>query len=275
MAALDAFRAFDQGRTGELTCSELYAGLEWLGLSMTPAQIYELVRAIDSDGDGLISLADFRSAFQLEGDDADGGGGDAGGGDAVGDAPRDSQPGDDGGGEIQIAAKTIRELHDARAPGGAGGGGGARVTPVPLAALKRFKVKVQKVEAWPPGAVWTSRGMGARSEVAVWGPKQEKLGLRGRNREKLVIGHYGVAGLGDIASASRAAAKAGKRGSSAKGAKGGDETFSRFDALTLELTDQGVMRLSASEHLDHVRARDARAAPRAAVGRSAARRGSS
>ena len=90
---------------------------------MTPAQIYELVRAIDSDGDGLISLADFRSAFQLEGDDADGGGGDAGGGDAVGDAPRDSQPGDDGGGEIQIAAKTIRELHDARAPGGAGGGG--------------------------------------------------------------------------------------------------------------------------------------------------------
>ena len=59
MAALDAFRAFDQGRTGELTCSELYAGLEWLGLSMTPAQIYELVRAIDSDGDGLISLAEF------------------------------------------------------------------------------------------------------------------------------------------------------------------------------------------------------------------------
>ena len=78
---------------------------------MTPAQIYELVRAIDSDGDGLISLADFRSAFQLEGDDADGGGGDAGGGDAVGDAPRDSQPGDDGPepGEIQIQA-TKRKL---------------------------------------------------------------------------------------------------------------------------------------------------------------------
>ena len=40
--------------------AELYAGLSWLGLVMTPAQIYELVRAIDSDGDGLISFADFK-----------------------------------------------------------------------------------------------------------------------------------------------------------------------------------------------------------------------
>jgi hypothetical protein len=33
MFVLDAFRAFDSDRDGCLTCSELYGGLDWLGLT--------------------------------------------------------------------------------------------------------------------------------------------------------------------------------------------------------------------------------------------------
>ena len=66
MFALDAFRAFDSGRKGVLGCSELYGGLEWLGLTITPNEIYDLVRAIDSDHDGQVSLEDFCTAFHAD-----------------------------------------------------------------------------------------------------------------------------------------------------------------------------------------------------------------
>lgn len=42
--------------SGLLTCSELYGGLEWLGLSLTPDQIYAIVLYIDIDRDYLVSF---------------------------------------------------------------------------------------------------------------------------------------------------------------------------------------------------------------------------
>ena len=56
MMALDAFRAFDANRNGTLGCSEMYGGLTWLGLEIVPEEIYELVKIIDSDHDGRVSL---------------------------------------------------------------------------------------------------------------------------------------------------------------------------------------------------------------------------
>jgi len=63
MGMLDAFRAFDVSHHGMLTCSELFSGLQWLGLKMTSKQVHDLVRKIDSDNDGLVSFEDFKGAF--------------------------------------------------------------------------------------------------------------------------------------------------------------------------------------------------------------------
>ena len=41
MKLLDAFRIFDYNHDGMLSCSELYGGLEWLGMKLTPESIYK------------------------------------------------------------------------------------------------------------------------------------------------------------------------------------------------------------------------------------------
>ena len=46
---------------GTLTCGELYGGLEWLGLRLTPAQVHSIVRSVDTSGDGLLTLNEFRA----------------------------------------------------------------------------------------------------------------------------------------------------------------------------------------------------------------------
>jgi len=60
---LDAFRAFNASQNGLLTCSELFGGLTWLGLSVGPPDVYEMMRHMDKDGDGLASFDEFRQAF--------------------------------------------------------------------------------------------------------------------------------------------------------------------------------------------------------------------
>lgn len=64
MLIYDAFKAFNSSNTGLLTCSELYGGLEWLGMKFTPDQIYDIVRRIAVDNEGLISYADFKAALK-------------------------------------------------------------------------------------------------------------------------------------------------------------------------------------------------------------------
>ena len=39
MLVFDAFRAFNSSRSGVLSCSELYGGLDWLGIRLTPNQV--------------------------------------------------------------------------------------------------------------------------------------------------------------------------------------------------------------------------------------------
>ena len=68
----DAFRAFNYSHSGLLTCSELYGGLDWLGLMLTPDQIYSIVLFIDTDGDFLVSFDEFKKAFGSSNTDADG-----------------------------------------------------------------------------------------------------------------------------------------------------------------------------------------------------------
>lgn len=46
MLVFDAFRAFNSSNSGLLSCSELYGGLDFLGIPFTPQQIYDLVKKI-------------------------------------------------------------------------------------------------------------------------------------------------------------------------------------------------------------------------------------
>ena len=64
MFVFDAFRAFNSSHSGLLSCSEFYGGLEWLNIRLTPDQIYDLVRKIAVDNEGLISYLDFKRVFQ-------------------------------------------------------------------------------------------------------------------------------------------------------------------------------------------------------------------
>ena len=42
---LDIFRAWNYEQSGSLNCSELYGGLEWLGMSLSPAQLHAIFRS--------------------------------------------------------------------------------------------------------------------------------------------------------------------------------------------------------------------------------------
>eukprot|EP01052_Picozoa_sp_SAG31_P008167 SAG31_NODE_405_length_16084_cov_3.913982_10_plen_204_part_00 len=70
--ALDGFNLFNRSRSGLLSCSELNAGFWWLGLKLPPEQIHSIVRAIDQDKDGLVSLSDFLAAFQVDASGSEG-----------------------------------------------------------------------------------------------------------------------------------------------------------------------------------------------------------
>lgn len=61
---LDAFRSFDSNRDGRLNCSELYGGLTWLGLDVTPADIYDIVRSCDKHGTGELVYSEFARLFR-------------------------------------------------------------------------------------------------------------------------------------------------------------------------------------------------------------------
>ena len=69
MLVFDAFRAFNSSNSGLMTCSELYGGLEFLGIPFTPDQIYDLVRKLAVHNEGLVSYVDFKRVFKKSEDD--------------------------------------------------------------------------------------------------------------------------------------------------------------------------------------------------------------
>jgi hypothetical protein len=60
LGVADAFAMFDQNRDGCLSAEELYEGLNFLGLHMTPAELRDLILLFDSDGNGSVSLEEFK-----------------------------------------------------------------------------------------------------------------------------------------------------------------------------------------------------------------------
>ena len=241
MNVLDAFRAFDYANNGQLSCSELYGGLDWLGLRVTPGQIYDIVRNIDKENTGMVNFTEFRDAFHDDSEGAlaldtsstgaggiDSGGGGGGGGE-----------GDDGeskeGGMVtpdMIQPKFMRELNEEANVDKGGKGGGSSDAPLealPFAELKRFKFKIQKQSAFK--SVWTSRGTMSRLKVSVWSPDVgNRQGALHKNRHRVCLGYFAA------------------KGHSKSPRKGGGLSTSPF---LLEVTDTDAMGITGSAKLMH------------------------
>ena len=224
MNVLDAFRAFDFANNGQLSCSELYGGLDWLGLQVTPAQIYEIVRVLDKESTGTVSFDEFRAAFHDPADpltDMDTSAAAGGAAATAGDDSAFVAPG-------TVPPKQIREINQELEE--AKGEEEAAAREIPPSVLKNFKFKLQKVAGWK--RVWTSRGTMARVKVSMWQPDSKTSGLS-KNRLRVCLGHYVAPGY--------AAPK------KAKGSKG-----LASQPMILEITDQKSTGLGGSSYLTHV-----------------------
>ena len=176
MLMMDAFRAFDADRDGRLNCSELYAGICWLGLDLTPDDIYDIVRAYDSDKDGCLSYLDFSSTFKNP--DAE--------------AHQWLEGRSETGEEfinIDIPPKPIRELYDV------GKEKKFEKRDIPPGVLEKLKVKIKKVPQFDK--IWTSEGTNSRAKVSVWSVASQLTFLDRKNKIRACLGHYAVAGWQD------------------------------------------------------------------------------
>jgi hypothetical protein len=71
MGVGDAFALFDVDCDGTLAPEEMYDGLVYLGLHMTPAELRDLIVLFDVDRNGVISLDEFKAALWVPGLDDD------------------------------------------------------------------------------------------------------------------------------------------------------------------------------------------------------------
>jgi len=214
---MDAFLAFNLSHTGALSCSELFGGLEWLGMrDLQPEQIYKIVQSIDLDGDGLLSFGDFKSAFEnaLHDDDESW---------MENFVPADRVD------TRSIPRITIPELNKdfgGAAPTPRGNKITRQKTSDELRGIiHEFKVKLVKVSAFTK--VWQSKGVMTQGKVSIWSPSMDS-GFLHRNKTLVCLGHYAVP---DFTNPSR------------------NKNSSK---LMLEVTDTSAMMLEASENMDSV-----------------------
>ena len=175
----DAFNVFDADRTGTISCSELAGALAWLGLQLPPAEIHELVRAIDTDRDGMVGLDEWCAWM---GDDEARAAADPARASAVAQLARQL---DLGG--IEIAEVRIPELHHAPQPQAAR----PDLAPLPPEQLARLTARLVRPAGWQE--VWSSKGTGG-ARASVWTPALSG-GLASANRARLCLGHHATTGL--------------------------------------------------------------------------------
>ncbi len=217
----DAFRAFDCNRDGVLTPEELYGGVTWIGIELTPSQIKEISDEMDRDHDGSISFADFSRVLS----------------DPEARIGRRSiawpSPIDD---EVSGKARITDDLSKVSHENDQDWSG---ITPRSLnpedslrtlearanlsdrirAAACVLKVSVRQVGGM--ARIWDSESSGTRMTCTVWCPK---LSAPSSHRVHISLGHYASAGVGKIS-----------------------DDVSR---LYLTLTDTTSWRVFASQHLD-------------------------
>jgi hypothetical protein len=176
LGTLDVFRAFDHNRDGLLSCSELYGGLEWLGLRVQPADIHALMQHVDKSNEGRMRFLDFDSSF-ADPDDED---------EVSAQQKPNISPIDLSA--VTILPKKMEELFKAPEKRALD-----EKIEIDLKALQDIKVKCQPIDQWQ--CMWTSKGTGSRQEVSIWSPLAEGKLLK-RNKYRLTLGFYCVKGHG-------------------------------------------------------------------------------
>lgn len=212
MLAADAFRAFDRSAKGIIGFPELAAGAQALGCRFTPAQATDLFKGLDSNGDDMVTLSEFRAIFTPA---------------AIGLEGRTSGDGSDGTPlELDMSAFAALSLSNEDEEEEKA----ARQVVLP-ADIKKYRAK-------PKPAVceraWSSLGTGSRDQASVWYPQLERSLLR-RNRARVCITHYAAVGFD---SPDKAPLPAGLR--------------NRAGPLTLEIIDDGGSGITGSAKLPAV-----------------------
>jgi len=173
MLVFDAFRAFNSSNSGLLTCSELYGGLDYLGIPFSAEDIYDLVRKLSITNEGLVSYQDFHRVFKGQEDElesrvnhmmtADG--------DNNNYEPIPPHPIPE---LVDLTSKNNDDLPDLNAD-----------------VLQYFKIRVKQVSGL--SLVWDSQGTHSQYQVSIWTPVLPKSMLS--NKVGLCLGHFANRGL--------------------------------------------------------------------------------
>ena len=156
-----------------MSCSELYGALTWLGLGrLQEEQIHDMMRALDEDKDGQLSMVEFRKAF--------------------GDAAREEHIVKSGiratidFDGLNIPPRPIRELFEESKA--------HEEIVIPVEEYDKFRIKLK-----PPlnlEKAWSSQGSMSELEASIWRPElgDTSGGILRSNRVQLSLGHYAVKG---------------------------------------------------------------------------------
>ena len=173
----DTFHAFNGRRNGLLSCGELAAGLGWLGVSLQEGELHALMKGLDTDGDGLLSIEEWAAGFPG--------------------LPETEAATQEMLSSLALQPKPVREVFEE-----ASGRPKARAQPVPPMALIKFKFKMQAHKGFTP--VWTNKGSGARDELSIWAPDFEGQSLHKKSKARMCLGYYVTPALVGPAKGARA-----------------------------------------------------------------------
>merc|ERR1712227_333080 len=148
-------------------------------MNLVPEQIYDIVRYIDDDKDGLISFHGFKKAFSDSSMDEI---------DNIGELVKQDKENENANqvvDDLFIPPKIIPELHEEKKDQLAG----VSASEIDPSIINNFKTKIKSANAASFTSIWNSRNSGTRSKLSVWIPSLENAFLQ-RNKVKLCIGHY-------------------------------------------------------------------------------------
>ena len=170
----DAFRAFDVDRNGVLNCTELYSGMLWLGMTVTPENIYRLVRRIDSDRDGFVTFHDFKTSLDLY----------------AGNVSVDKSF-DEEKFQTIIPQIRIKELIDLENIGRKV----SKARRLSAKDLQKFRVSLKSPNGYE--CAWTSRGTMSRAKCSLWIPSLKRGFMAPKHKKRICLGYYANVGYGD------------------------------------------------------------------------------